>query len=458
LPSQSPRYTATERLLCLSNGHGEDVIAVRVLQALQHLSNVPKLFALPLVGEGRAYQALGIPLIGPVKAMPSGGFIYLDGGRQLARDLQGGLLQLTLAQFSAIRHWAKQGGSILAVGDIVPLLLAYLSGVPYTFVGAAKSEYYLRDQTGALLPQAWLDGWSGSVYHPWERWLMNRSRCRAIFPRDTLTANYLQKWGIPAFDLGNPMMDGLEPKMMRSPLSNTIPVGAQQRSPESALRSLTVEADLSTQLQTDLRGVLLPGSRIPEAYENWQLILQAVNGLISAFPGQRITLLGAIAPNLSLEPLSYALTGWGWHAQPPSTQNSRSDFNLFPDPHALWFTQQQATLVLTQHAYADCLAMADWAIAMTGTGTEQFVGLGKPAITLVGKGPQFTPKFAEAQTRLLGESVTLVEKPAEVAIALKALMQNPTMLQHISENGRTRMGKPGAAERIAQCLMQQLAE
>lgn len=97
LPSHLPRCFPSKRLLCLSNGHGEDIIAVRVLQALQAQVNPPQISALPLVGEGQAYHQAEIPLVGAVKAMPSGGFIYMD-GRQLARDLQGGLAQLTWSQ------------------------------------------------------------------------------------------------------------------------------------------------------------------------------------------------------------------------------------------------------------------------------------------------------------------------------------------------------------------------
>ncbi|MDX2244256.1 MAG: lipid-A-disaccharide synthase-related protein [Leptolyngbyaceae cyanobacterium bins.302] len=461
MPLQSPRYSAIDRLLCLSNGHGEDVIAVRILQALQLLPTCPKLFALPLVGEGTAYHNLGIPLIGPVKSMPSGGFVWMD-GRQFARDVRGGLVQLTLTQFEAVRQWTREGGSVLAVGDIFPLLLAYLSGAPYAFVGTAKSEYYLRDGSGKLFPRAWLEGWSGSVYHPWERWMMRRSRCRAIFPRDSLTTKVLQKWEIPAFDLGNPMMDGLEPKMTRSLLPDSVSVGGTRTTiePYPSWRSRSSTESLAAATSThdehdDLRIVLLPGSRIPEAYENWKLMLQAIDGLLKVFPGKPITLLAAISPNLSLEPLSYGLVEYGWQTHQGS-QNRSWQLQSFLDSQAPWFMQQQATLILTQHAYANCLHFADWAIAMAGTATEQFVGLGKPAITLAGKGPQFTPKFAEAQTRLLGQSVTLVNRPEQVAIAIQTLMQSPELLQRIAENGHRRMGEPGAADRIAKCLMQEL--
>ncbi|NJP09153.1 MAG: hypothetical protein HC866_06400 [Leptolyngbyaceae cyanobacterium RU_5_1] len=464
MPSQLPHYSANERLLCLSNGHGEDVIAIRILQTLQQNFSSLKLAALPLVGEGRAYTQLGIPIIGPVKAMPSGGFIHMD-GRQFARDVQSGLLQLTLAQFRAIRHWSKQGGSILAVGDIVPLLLAWLSGAPYAFVGTAKSEYYLRDDTGHPLRRAIWEGWSGSVYVPWERWLMSHPRCRAVFPRDSLTTRILKRWSIPAFDLGNPMMDGLEPRSTQLALHELVAVGRQNRaSPENsplAAAQSSPENSLSYQSLMEsgyLRVVLLPGSRPPEAYENWQQILQAMDGVVETFSTRSLTFFGAIAPNLNLEPLFYMLQAQGWQPVDSPSKSADPALQQFPDSIAHWFSYKQATLVLTQHAFGDCLHGADCAIAMTGTGTEQFVGLGKPAVIFPGKGPQFTLKFAESQTRLLGPSVTLVAKPAQAAIALQTLLQDPEQLHRIAENGHRRMGRPGAAERIAHCLIEQLEQ
>jgi uncharacterized protein (TIGR03492 family) len=60
------------RLLCLSNGHGEDAIATRVLSELQQQPGCPEIKALPIVGEGYAYQKLGVSTIGTVQSMPSG--------------------------------------------------------------------------------------------------------------------------------------------------------------------------------------------------------------------------------------------------------------------------------------------------------------------------------------------------------------------------------------------------
>ncbi|MBD2205979.1 hypothetical protein H6G33_13945 [Calothrix sp. FACHB-1219] len=442
-PSQSS--AARLQLLVLSNGHGEDIIAVRILQAFLQQSNPPDIYVLPLVGEGYAYQKLDVPLIGSVRNMPSGGFVYMD-SRQLVKDVRGGLLQLTLSQIKAVRRWVNQQKKlgnrtgILAVGDIVPLLFATFSSANYAFVGTAKSEYYVRDE-GGLLPRknkgAKWENFSGSIYHPWERWLMSRPRCRAVFPRDSLTTETLQKFQVPAFDFGNPMMDGLEP---------SFPTG----------RFYT--ADLQQQeINRPLVVTLLPGSRAPEAYNNWETIMVAVSALIASFRDRNsvfhtnstVVFLGAIAPGLDFTTLTQTLTTQGWR---PHTESPVQ----LADSNRLTFKQKNAYLVLTQNAYNDCLHLADLAIAMAGTATEQFVGLGKPAIAIPGDGPQYNPGFAEAQSRLLGPSLILVDQPGQVAKIVQSLFKNPDTLQLIADNGLRRMGQPGAAQRIAECLQSKL--
>jgi uncharacterized protein (TIGR03492 family) len=445
LTSKIKETTSRLRLLVLSNGHGEDAIAVRILKELQWQPHPPEIFALPLVGEGHAYQKLEIPLIGSVRTMPSGGFIYMD-GREFMRDLRGGLLQLTFNQIQTVRHWVRfqqklgNNSAILAVGDIVPLLFAWLSNTNYAFVGTARSEYYVRDEKGLLKRKntvTWLEHFSGSVYHPWERWLMSRSRCKAVFPRDSLTTKILQRWPIPAVDVGNPMMDGLEPTF-----------------PTARFYSSNVEQQ---ELARPLIITLLPGSRAPEAYANWQKILIAVSALMASFQEQdwlaptrgTLVFLGAIAPSLHFASIHQILQSHGWHP------HSNSPVQI-PDSEALVFKQRNAYFILTQRAYNDCLHLGDLAIAMAGTATEQFVGLGKPAIAIPGNGPQFNPKFAEAQSRLLGPSLILVEQPDEVPQVVRSLFANPDELHVIAENGLRRMGKAGASRRIAECLMKRL--
>lgn len=399
-------------LLCISNGHGEDVIAARILAAIRQQDSTVGLWALPISGEGSTYHKIDIPIVGQAKALPSGGFLNRD-PQQLARDIGGGLITLTSSQLAAIKTWTKtipaNSGHILAVGDIVPLLFAYYSGLPYSFVGTAKSEYWLRDESGRYpSTKPWsLEGWSGSVYLPWERWLISQRRCQNIFVRDQFTATRLSKIGLSAQYLGNPMMDSL--------------------SPSGALSEI-----LRKYGSAALTLLMLPGSRAPEAYENWSRIVAAVPSLIQAFPGRDLLLLGAIAPSLSQTKLAAALP-----AEWTAADHSQSVYQ-----------NQRATLVLS-NAFNDCLHTAKIAIATAGTATEQFVGLGKPAVTLPGSGPQFTQAFATVQAKMLGPSIQIVEDINAVGNAIATLINNPQRLQQISKNGKHRMGEPGAGERIA---------
>ena len=386
-------------------------------------------------------------LVGSVRTMPSGGFIYMD-NKQLMRDVRGGLLQLTWKQIQAVRQWVKKQqklgnqSAILAVGDIVPLLFAWVSGTNYAFVGTAKSEYYVRDEVGLLertkKGSARWENFSGSIYHPWERWLMSRRRCKAVFPRDSLTTQILHSWkNIPAFDLGNPMMDGLEPRF--------------------STQDLYRGDGEYKEMERPLIVTLLPGSRSPEAYANWEVIMDAVSELMDRFrepqlvthTSKTIVFLGAIAPNLDLNTLCQSVENQGWR---PYTESPIQ----IPQSHVLTFKQKNAYIMLTQNAYNECLHLGDLAIAMAGTATEQFIGLGKPAITIPGEGPQFNPAFAEAQSRHLGSSIILVEKPTDVAKKLRSLLEDPDKFHLIAKNGIRRMGKPGAAKRIAECLLERL--
>jgi uncharacterized protein (TIGR03492 family) len=419
------------KLLCISNGHGEDAIALPVLQELRKLAPTIEIVTLPIVGVGKAYSSNSFAIAGTVQTLPSGGFLNQD-NRQLVRDLQGGLVGLTIDQIRTIRSWGKSGGKILAVGDIVPLLFAWLSGADYAFIGTAKSEYYIRDSQGQILEtqRDSIEVKTGSYYFPWERWLLSRDRCRAVFPRDQLTAENLRQYQIPAFDLGNPMTDGVA-------LDPHSPMFDQPQPAENERVSPLIVT-------------LLPGSRPPEAYANWAQILVAVNSLIPVFQPQEIICLAAITPTLELDILQSNLTELGWiRVVDPNPDLT----NLIPDRSAIYYRRDHAMIVISTQAYRQCMHLGECAIAMAGTATEQFIGLGKPAFIIPGAGPQFTPAFAEAQTRLLGESVILVAQAQDVGVEMQRLLGQPDRLQSIAQNGLLRMGTPGAAKRIAECLL-----
>ncbi len=404
-----------QKLLTLSNGHGEDEVAVRILRELQQLEPELCLQALPIVGVGSVYRQADIELLTPVRSLPSGGFIYMD-QRQLWQDIQSGLLAQTWQQLKAIRTWARSGGFVLAVGDIVPLAMAWWSGAPFAFVGTAKSEYYLRTEAppSAQMGLGWRQ-WLDCVYLPWERWLMAHPHCRGVFPRDRLTAQLLQQWPIPVADLGNPMSDELEPAGVLT--------RAMLPPPTTAVI------------------LLLPGSRASEAQANWQLILQSLLPLIAQRP--HLLFIAAIASQIPLKDMQDIAQATGWAA---------TDRFPLSVPHH-WLQRGLAHLLLVQKAFSDSLHMADLAIAMAGTATEQCVGQGKPVITFPGHGPQFTEAFAEAQSRLLGPSIHRVPQPqAAWTVALNLLDASNSDIY--TQNGLQRMGAPGASRRIAQHLAQ----
>jgi uncharacterized protein (TIGR03492 family) len=371
------------RLLILSNGHGEDAIGATLVPALQ--AHGFALEALPIVGEGQAYQRLNIPILGPTQPMPSGGFIY---GRPaaLAQDLASGLMGLTLSQIAAVRENRRRFSGVVAVGDIVVLAFAWLMQAPYVLVGCAKSDYYLAGRPGSYM------------WH--ERLLLRHPRCGGVFPRDAVTTANLVLQGIAAQYLGNPMMDGLVPT------GSLLPPGPG--GPTIAL---------------------VPGSR-PEASKNFALLAEAAAAIHLAAPGLPPRLLAAIAPGLPLD--SFAASGW-----------------TAPNP-TLRVHAQGACIHLLPGAFSDIAHASDLAIAMAGTATEQLVGLGKPVISLPGEGPQFTFAFAEAQTRLLGESVQLLPRdPQFVSTQAWAWLGDLPRLERAAANGRIRMGPPGASGRIA---------
>lgn len=410
------------KLLVISNGHGEDIIAVKIIKKIKEINPNISIESLPLVGEGFAYIQENIPLIAPVKKMPSGGFIYLD-NKQLLKDVKHGLISLTLTQLKAVKLWAKQGNYILAVGDILPLLFAWLSGANYSFIGTAKSEYYLRDEEGFLDNITKIERIFGSIYYPWEKWLMKNQGCFAVFPRDSITTKALQKDNICAYDFGNPMMD-----------------------------DLSIASTYADEIHL-LKILLLPGSRFPECIDNWLLILTAVDGIIES-QSQDLIFVGAIAPSLNLSNFTEILTQKGWQENTVKETNS---VNIpINDRDKIVFTKNKVKLILTQNAYPQCLNYCDVSIAMAGTATEQFVGLGKPVIAFPGNGAQYNQKFAQNQSRLLGISLQLVNHPQQVAEKLQQLLSQPDLWQLIAINGKKRLGDSGASEKIANFIIDKI--
>jgi len=391
-------------ILFLSNGHGEDLNASLIIQALGASYPSLSVAAMPLVGSGQAYRKQAVTIIGPTQNLPSGGLIYTHPWNWF-KDLGAGLVSLTLKQLRAVFSYRRYCRGIVAVGDIVPIGVAYLTGRPFVAFIVSTSSYY-----------------EGQLKLPWlTAYCLRSQRCLSILTRDQFTAMDLQKRGISkAQFVGYPIMDVLSPIGQDLELNPTLPTIA-----------------------------LLPGSRLPEAIHNLALQLKTCEEIAKIQPANfRVALIAEIQES----DLQQLAKQGQWQYQPAGILRK---------------TIQGQTLEVRCHwrAFADIAQRCDLAIAMAGTAVEQVVGLGKPVVQIPGEGPQFTYAFAEAQMRLLGASViTVGKKPTEpqlftqTAQLIRNLLHDEEYLAQCRQDGWQRVGLPGGSAAIAHHLVQVFEE
>jgi uncharacterized protein (TIGR03492 family) len=245
---------------------------------------------------------------------------------------------------------------VVVVGDVLPVAAAWLSGRPVVTYLVAYSSHY-----------------EGRLRLPWPCGAcLASARFRRVLSRDALTASDLsEQLGRPVEFLGNPFFDAA--------VAASEPLGAGQPAPAQWLG-------------------LLPGSRLPEALHNLELMLEVLAQLPVHL--QQPDQLGSLPPWWA---------GWARRKWPPwpagwagaSTARPARSRACAAVPCGWSWSGRFAAVV--QHS--------DLVLSMTGTAAEQAVGLGKPVLQLVGSGPQFTDNFAEAQRRLLGPSGVLRQGP-----------------------------------------------
>lgn len=201
------------RILFVSNGVGEDLIAARIAAELPPGTTV---VAYPLVGLG-AYPA-SVPLLAPRRALPSGGFSLRTGLRGLGADLMSGLVGLWLAQRRTLAAQRGRFDLAVAVGDAYCLWMAAPAAARTALVATAESVHIAP--AGAL-----------------PRRLMRRAS--RIFARDPETAAHLTACGLPAAAPGNVMMDLVTVRGESFGLGPNVPVvtllpGSRREAPANA--------------------------------------------------------------------------------------------------------------------------------------------------------------------------------------------------------------------------------
>lgn len=392
-----------QRVLFISNGHGEDNHSAHVIRTLRKQAPDIDIAAIPIVGEGNAYRRLGIPILGPTQVLPSGGFTYVNRWL-LLKDIQAGLLNLSLRQIRAIRRHGPDFDLVHATGDSVGQTCAYLTGRPFiSFISCLSALYEGHLQTDFVM-----------------RFVVRSPRCRAVITRDPYTAQDLQKQGFGKVHYGGiPSLDWLIPHGKDLHLQPDIPMVA-----------------------------LLPGSRMPEAVRNLKLQLQFVVEA-TRLMGANVQFRAALVPALMQE-LDAIATALGWQYDAGILTYQVADGPI-------------AEIRCYDDAFNDIVCHTTLVIGMAGLAVDQAVALGKPVIQIPGEGPQFNYAFAEAQDRLLGISAqTVGTGPAssttllEAAHCLQKTLKDADYLAACVDNGRDRLGIPGASQRIAQLILDNL--
>ncbi len=395
------------RLLLLSNGHGEDLSGALLGQALQSKGHVVE--ALPLVGKGQPYQESGIALIGGTQEFSTGGLGYTSLRGRMTELLQGQVVYL-LRRLLRLLRIASRYDQVVVIGDVIPVMAAWLSRRPVSTYLVAYSSHY-----------------EGRLRLPWPCAECLRSpRFQAVFSRDQLSADDLSsQLRKPVRFMGNPFMDPLLEDCQRLPKAHR-------------------------------RLGLLPGSRRPELEQNLMLLLKVVEQLPAPLLSSgELKLELALVSSLSNAALSELVAPVGWQLEEVDTTSTT-------------MLRRGARRVEVQRgAFAAVLHSSDLLLCMAGTAAEQAVGLARPVLQLVGRGPQFTPGFAEAQRRLLGPTVfcaageagvvSTLERTAAMALDLLERSHHDRQLQlRCQREALNRLGTAGGGSRMAASISQLL--
>ena len=395
-------------VLLLSNGHGEDLSGAKIAEAL--MARGIAVEALPLVGHGRPYRQVGVPVLGRTRECSTGGLGYTSLAGQL-REIREGQWTYLLGRLLWLARHRKRFERVVGVGDLLAVLGAWLGGPGAAVYLVAYSSHY-----------------EGQLRLPWPCGALLRSRrIVQIWSRDALTARQLSaQLGKPVVFAGNPFLDGV--------------IDTAHPSAQPPAQATPQGQDLA----------LLPGSRMPEALHNLALMLQVVSRL----PSQNLRIQAALVSSLTAEAIEAMAAPLGWQLDP-----SRSLLR-----HGPWQVE------LGWGQFAAILNRADLALASAGTASEQAVGLGKPVLQLCGRGPQFTLKFAEAQRRLLGPGVSCATgKPGSSAVlqatadlaaqqlaALADPEAGPRWRHQLAALGAERIGAAGGSAQIATAIMERI--
>jgi len=202
-------------------------------------------------------------------------------------------------------------------------------------------------------------------------------------------------------------------------------------------------APLPTRLRTRRRLLLLAGSRMPEALRNAEQLLSALNQLQSRAAITVLLATGREPAPAQLAPLLQR-QGFAVQGDEPGPTGPEPDAT----PAAVW-RRGPIELWIGPGRFAAWAGWAEVGLANAGTATEQLTGLGIPALSLPGDGPQFKAGFARRQSRLLGGAVVPCRNAGQLAERLQVLLTSPELRRQLGRQGQRHMGPAGGSAALA---------
>jgi uncharacterized protein (TIGR03492 family) len=382
------------RVLFVANGHGETAIAARIAREVDRLADGPAgLDLLALVGTGAGAGPLA--LVGPRRAMPSGGLVAMGNVRAFSRDLRAGFTNLLAGQLSFLRTAGARYDVVVAVGDAYALALALLARKPTVFVGTAKSVHV-------------------APYGPFERVLLRRA-VRA-FVRDEPTAAALRGLGVDAESPGNVIAD-------------------------------LILGDDAGGLSGHWIGVL-PGSREP-AYADGVRLARVVRALGRQRPGPAALL--SVAPALDAARFERELVVDGWErCEAPFPAGGAFAVRAGAARLVAW----TGTLGALLRASILVLGQAGTANEQAAAFGIPVVALAESHSQANPGGTSPRDWYRMRQQRLLGDALLLVPSAPDLAApAVAELLDDPVRLARMGAAGRERMGPPGGVAAVARAIL-----
>lgn len=385
-----------KRIICvIANGYAEEMMAVVLMKAMRTRLkelNLDREFMFvggSLVSSGKWFHDAQFPTFFSGGMTPSGGFPTRS-WKGFFSDIKVGALFTPFKLARFIKNWGGNGMElVIAVGDFLLMVTA----IP------ALRTY---DVPLVFIPTAKSD-YIRSHFKIEKKYI--KKYASTVFARDEITTQDFKESGISAYYCGNLMQDLLDRNTPT--FSSKLPVVA-----------------------------LLPGSR-EESYGNMGKILDLIELV-------KINAYWALvqADSLSRDKMAAEFSKRGWQLQNGS------------DTVKIWAKDDRIIHVYPGGMFDTVALSCDFAISLAGTVGDQIAGLGKPIIGFKGTGPQSSESRMLEYEKLLGESFIYERDfPYGVLNVIDLLLKDPNTRKRYGEQGRLRMGAPGAADCMAEKII-----